>query len=218
VAEAYELLLCLFDFEPACYAPYAQTRALWVGHPLLDRLPPRGEVEPEHWGLLPGSRPQERERLLPIYLEVADLLQVERGWHFTLVVPPEASLPALPPHVRRAGQIQDLSRCRGALTKSGTVTLELAVMGLPMLVAHAVHPLTWALGTLLVDGVDHIALPNILAGRPVVPEQLQRLDPSLLAALLVDLPTRQATDLRALGTPGAADRAAQALLQHLEAP
>jgi lipid A disaccharide synthetase len=59
--------------------------------------------------------------------------------------------------------------------------------------------------------VKHIALPNILAGREVVPEHLQSLDPAALCRALLELPDHQALDLSALGEPGAADRAASAV-------
>jgi lipid-A-disaccharide synthase len=113
--------------------------------------------------------------------------------------------------------VSAIAAARGALTKSGTVTLELAVMGVPQVVAHCVHPMTWALGRALVRGVRHIALPNVLAGREVVPEHVQWLDPNRLAAELQALPETQPIPLDALGPPGAAARAAEALREHLDA-
>ena len=60
-----------------------------------------------------------------------------------------------------------------ALAASGTATLETALLGCPMVVAYKMSPLTYALARMLVRGVDYIAMPNILAGREVVPELIR---------------------------------------------
>ncbi len=110
-----------------------------------------------------------------------------------------------------------LAGARAALTKSGTVTLELAVMGVPQVVAHQVHFVTYAIGRQLVKGVEHVAMPNVLARREVVPEFLQDLEPEKLAAALLALPEVQPVDLTALGDSGAAARAAAAIREILGA-
>jgi lipid-A-disaccharide synthase len=91
------------------------------------------------------------------------------------------------------------------------VTLELAVMGVPQVVAHRVHPVTHALGRTLVRGIRHIAMPNVLADAPCVPEFVQRIDPDTLAQAVCSLPPEQPVPLSALGLPGGAGRAAAAL-------
>ena len=221
IAAHFDQLLCLFDFEPPLYAEAARRHGCdvrFVGHPLLDRVPRRRAVDPDLYALLPGSRPQELRRHLPIYLDVAARLQQARPQaRFCLRAPADLPLPPLPPAVQRVEALSDLSACRAALTKSGTITLELAVMGVPMVVAHAVHPLTYGLGRMLISGVQHIALPNILAGAAVVPERVQHLDPAELCRLLLDCPPTQAVDLRPLGAPGASRRAADALLEGIRA-
>ena len=107
-------------------------------------------------------------------------------------------------------------RRRAALTKSGTATLELALLGVPMVVAHRVHPLTYALGRLLVRQIRHLALPNLLAdfaGAPApVPEFIQDLAPARLAEAVLALPEAQPVPLVALGQGGAAARAAAHIL------
>ncbi len=217
IAASLDQLLCLFAFEPPLYAEAAARHGCdvrFVGHPLLDRLPARGPVDPDLYGLLPASREHELRRHLPVFFAAAEALQAERpGARFGLVVPEalHGALGPLPEGVRLAANAADLAGARAALTKSGTVTLELGRMGVPLVVAHQVHPLTYALGRLLVRGVNHIALPNILAGREVVPEHLQSLDPAALCRALLALPDHQALDLSALGEPGAADRAAHAI-------
>ncbi|MDP6935382.1 MAG: lipid-A-disaccharide synthase, partial [Myxococcota bacterium] len=93
--------------------------------------------------------------------------------------------------------------------------LELAIMGVPQVVAHRVSPVTYQLGRRLVRGVRHISLPNILAEREVIPEFVQHLDPDVLCRALLGLPDRQEVDLSALGESGGAGRAAELVLECL---
>ena len=218
IAQAWSQLLCLFAFEPALYAqagPRHGCEVRFVGHPVVDRVPERGPVDPFHYGLLPGSRPTELARHLGPFLEAAAVLRTrEPRARFSLVLPDalSARLPPLPAGIVRISSTSGLAGARAALTKSGTVTLELALMGVPMVVAHRVHPLTYILGRALVRGVRHIALPNVLAGREVVPERVQRFTPGGLAEDLLALPQSQPVDLSALGGSGAVERAADAIL------
>jgi lipid-A-disaccharide synthase len=106
-----------------------------------------------------------------------------------------------------------------ALVKSGTATLECALLGCPMVIAYRLSPVTAAIGRLLVRGVDHIGLPNIVAGRSIVPELIQG---EVTGARLADAawpliadPARRSEVLRGLadvrvrlGSGGAAERAA----------
>ena len=106
------------------------------------------------------------------------------------------------------------------LVASGTVTLELACLGRPMVVVYRVHPLTFALGKLLVKGVEHVALPNVLLGKEAVPEYLQHWEAQELCRAWQEAAQgEQASDLdrvRALlGEPGAARRAAEQVLAGL---
>lgn len=217
IAQALDALLCLFSFEPPLYAVAADKHGCdvrWTGHPVVDRLPPRTTVLPDHYGLLPGSRAQELARHRAHFFDAARRIKDQRpGAHFTVVVPP-AMLPHLgeiPDGCSISHEVTDLRRCRAALTKSGTVTLELAAMGVPMVVAHRVAAVTHALGRRLVTGLRHIALPNILADREVVPEVVQHLDGADLADRVLGLPLVQPLDLTPLGPSGASARAAAAV-------
>ncbi len=218
IAAHLDALLCLFAFEPPLYADAAAQTGCdvrFVGHPVRDRVTPAPRSSPPAVALLPGSRAQELRRHLPIFLDTATRLHASHpSWRFRLVVPEGAALPALPPFVTRHKDIGAAAGCRAALTKSGTVTLELACLGVPMVVAHRVHPLTYAVGKLLVTGVQHIALPNVLAGTEAVPEVVQHLDAADLARRIAALPERQPLDLSALGSGGAARNAARAVLEH----
>ena len=213
ISAALDQLLCLFSFEPQLYP---DLDARWVGHPVLDRLPRSGQPDPHLFGLLPGSRRQELRRMLPPFVETARRMHAEDArTRFRMVLPEalQSELPALPDCITvTGGGAAALAGCRAALTKSGTVTLELAVMGIPQVVAHRVHPLTYWIGRLVVTGIKHIALPNILAGQEVVPELVQHFSPALLADTLRSLPAHQPVDLTALGPSGASGRAAEAIL------
>lgn len=216
-----DALLCLFRFEPALYAgaaPAGACAVTWVGHPSADTLPPRdpAAVDPDLYGLLPGSRPAELARHLPIFTEVAARVRQARpGARFRVPLSDALAAAAgpLPPGLERApAGTEGLARCRAVLTKSGTSSLELALLGVPQVVAHRVGGLTWAVGSRLVRGVRHLALPNILAGREVVPEHRQHLDPGALARALLALPAEQPTGVREeTGAGGASDRAAAAV-------
>ena len=72
--------------------------------------------------------------------------------------------------------IAALAGADAAVTASGTATLELAALGVPQVVVYRVHPATAAVARVLVRS-PYVALPNVLAGRPLVPEHLQDLDP-----------------------------------------
>jgi lipid-A-disaccharide synthase len=212
IGEAWETLLCLFAFEPALYADTA-IDARWVGHPVVDRMPPRAAVDPHLFALLPGSRRQEVERLWPVFRKAAEIVRGRVDARFRVVVPEWLSIEA--PGMEVVHSSASLAGARAALTKSGTITLELAVMGVPQVVAHQVHWVTYAIGRQLVTGVEHVAMPNVLAGREVVPEFLQVLDPERLATALLGLPEVQPVELDALGPSGAALRAATAILEIL---
>jgi lipid-A-disaccharide synthase len=113
------------------------------------------------------------------------------------------------------------------LAVSGTVTLEAAVLGTPMIITYRVGLLSAIVGRLLIR-VDHIGLPNLVAGKRIVPELIQfQATPERLAAIASEIlgsPDRQA-EMRAalaevrgrLGTPGATDRAAREVLALLPA-
>ena len=219
MAAALDMLLCLFAFEPPLYP---KLDARWVGHPVRDRVPLRAAApDPDLYALLPGSRRQELRRHLGPFLDAAARLHAARPQRrFLLPLAPDLRplLPVLPDYVAvTAPGVAGLAAARGALTKSGTITLELAAMGVPQVVAHRVHPLTHWIGRRVVTGVQHLALPNILAGRMVVPEFVQHFDAATLAAAVEALPAQQAVDLSAIGQGGAAHRAAEAVVSYLEA-
>lgn len=220
IARAYEHLWCLFDFEPPLMEAAARVHGCTVqhmGHPVLDRLP--GADQRVHsptplFGLAPGSRRQELDLHTRPYLQVAHRIRE--------AIPDARFLWAghapdpLPPWMTCTPHIADLQPCHAVLTKSGTVTLELAWMGVPQVVAHKVSPLTHAIGRAVVRHVDHIALPNVLNRRTAVPEFIGALDPAVLARTLLKQANASAPALPHVGPTGATNRMAAALHGLLE--
>jgi len=237
-------VLAIFPFEVGLYEE-AGVPVEFVGHPLLDVLPALGReesraglAEPGNLlvGLLPGSREAEVRRHLPLLLDAARRIRGRQArTRFVVPAAPTVDRGALeaaglasglPLQVLRGEAYRVMAAADLLLVTSGTATLEAACYGTPMVVLYRLSRLSYALARLLVRGVSHISLPNILAGRAVVPELIQdRASPDLLAAaalrLLEDETARAAQraallDVRArLGEPGAGQRAARAVLREL---
>ncbi len=207
IARSMDRLLCLFPFEPAYYTPYGLD-ARWIGHPAVDRVRPSAR-EPGVVAIFPGSRRAELRRLLGPFLAAVAPLDAREVLLPLAASLDRADLGVLPPNVRVCTSEEALARAERALTKSGTSTLEIALAGIPMVVAHRVHPLTYWLGRLFVRGVKHLALPNILLGREAVREYVQVFTPDELTQSLKGAEPPPAEELRAvLGQGGVADRAA----------
>ena len=171
-------------------------RAVFVGHPLLDRTEPVPSREQfcegtgldparEILALLPGSRTQEVRRHLEPFLEAGDRLRrdrpglqiaVARANTVRIDLPRGASPTGASATVSGAVIVDDarslLHHSRAAIVKSGTSTLEAALAGIPFVVAYKAHPWTYFLARRLVR-VPHIALANLVVGDRVVPEVLQ---------------------------------------------
>jgi lipid-A-disaccharide synthase len=180
VAESADVLLCLLPFEPAWYVGTG-VRAVFVGHPaarLHDEAPGEGLVV----GLAPGSRESEVAALWPVFQAVAERIRRRRPEvRFQVAVAPTiGSLPGSTGTLQCKGVAEAARGAHVFLTSAGTATVELAARGIPMVVAYRVHPVTWALGRPLLR-IRHVALPNLLAGRELVPEHLQDLDPDAIA-------------------------------------
>lgn len=189
-----DCLLALLPFEPEFFAAY-DIPCRFVGHPAVERVAAvceKTDAIRRRLGLvgekpvlvmLPGSRQGEVKRLLPVFCSVAENLMDEWGG-LTVLVPTVSNVVEdvrhqldgwSVPHRVLDGGVDRLASFRVAdvaLAASGTVTLELALSGTPMAVAYRANPLTAALVRRLIK-VRHVAIPNILLGREVVPEFIQ---------------------------------------------
>jgi len=162
--------------------------------------------------LLPGSRVGEVGRLLPVFAEVAALLHARRP-DLQVVIPTVEQVAhvvaeavadwPMPTHLVEgsAGRADAFAAADVALAASGTVSLELALRGIPTVVAYRANPFTAVLVRRLLT-IPHVALPNILANGAVVPEFLQqdcRAEPIAAAlAQLLDDPEQRARQQKAL--------------------
>ena len=214
IATQVDTLLCLFDFEPPLYPKTCN--AVWVGHPIIEDIPSRSKPIPYRFGLLPGSREQEIRKHIPLFVDTAKHIHDQHPKaQFILSCPQHLTLPTLPRFIEvSADGVQAMHDVQAALTKSGTVTLELALMEVPMVVAHVVNRLTYAIGKKLVTGINHLALPNILSQREVVPEFIQNPTPMALASGLLNV-SRQSIDLTSIQRDRPIEHAARAVLQTL---
>jgi lipid-A-disaccharide synthase len=182
----------IFPFEVPYYEA-AGVPVTYVGHPLAGQVKPRCTREDAQAGLglpgqgpviglLPGSRANEIKRLLPVMLASAErLLQTFPDAHFLLAQAASIDDELLASHLREAsvpvrviqGMDYDLLQCCDVvITSSGTATLEVALLGLPMIIVYRLAPFSYWLGRLLVS-IRHIGLPNILAGETIVREFIQ---------------------------------------------
>lgn len=239
---AVDKMLVLFPFEEPLYLEN-MIRVEYVGHPLFDYL---GDepldpgyrasigVLPEEplVALFPGSRDKSMAFLLPLFLDAAKRLQEARPKaRFVLAAGKSKYVPwALAEAAKRGlkisvtdGRSHDAMRAADfAISTSGTTTLECLYFGLPMVIVYKTGPALWVLSKFMLSS-KFIGLPNIVAGREIVPELLDwrdRPDRIVEAALpLLDPGPRReqckrdlAETKTRLGTAGASRRAAKAVL------
>jgi lipid-A-disaccharide synthase len=224
------------------------THVEYVGHPLAGEVEARygredfcrfNELDPGRpiIALAPGSRQQELQRILPPMLDAAGLLTLDHPEvQFVLVVAPSRSLKEakdivgarssgipLPKELRIVHHEtrEALAAADAAAVASGTITLEAALLGTPMVIVYKESAINWhTLGRLITT--DHYGLVNLIAGKRIVTELMQNdLDGAHLAAALVPLlDSRSNQDVRnqlhevahRLGGGGASLRAAERIM------
>ncbi len=196
IARAVSLMLTLLPFEAAFYRDHG-VPVRHVGHPLADAIPLRSDpllarrslhldwpAEAKVVALLPGSRLGEISRLGPVFLETARWLHARRPelrflipaatprLHEVLTALRDHYAPTLPLMLVQGHSRAAMAAADVVLLASGTATLEAMLLKRPMVVAYRVAPATaWIARRLLT--VSHFALPNLLAGRELVPEFIQ---------------------------------------------
>ena len=223
-------MLVILPFEVDFYKKYG-IEVAFVGHPLLDAVGTNNEQQTTNnvVALLPGSRRQEVQRILPRMLEVTgDFPDYEFVVAGATSLPTEFYQPFLEkyPNVNLLrGQTYDLfRRANAALVKSGTSTLEAALFNVPQVVCYAGSPISYLIARRLVK-VQYISLVNLIMDRLLVRELIQdELNSANLKTALTEiLNPEKASALQAgyaelrqkLGDGGASNRAAQAILEFL---
>ena len=195
-------LLCIFPFEPAFFHGQGMPQATYIGHPLAWMARPSMSREAffERHGLdaskplltlLPGSRLGEVGRHMPALVDAVDLIRRVLDVSAIWAAPPgfmeragvnyDAMFPGstFRERISRAsiqiieGETWDaIAHADLALAASGTVAMEAALMGTPMVTFYKVSPVSWKLGRWLVD-VPYFTMVNLVAGRRIVPELMQ---------------------------------------------
>lgn len=234
----FALALCIFPFEEKFFAD-AGVAVKFIGHPLVGRVAPAQSRE-EFFAarglnlsqtlvtILPGSRDSELARHLPVLREACAKIHAEMPVQFVVAAAPGrgASLePGWPSHLNVRvieGQTYDaLAHADASIVSSGTATVEAALLDVPMIVVYRVSALTAVLAKPLVRA-KFFSMVNLIAGREVVPELIQKdftpdkvaartlgllRNPAARAAMRIEL----AEVRRRLGPPGAVERAADAI-------
>ncbi len=238
-------VMAIFPFEAELYRKVGAD-VIFVGHPLVGVAGPtlskseayeKFNLSSSHpiIGLLPGSRAYEIDSLLPMMLRAAAKIKRSlKDVQFSLPVAASIFEKKISRMVRRSGievklinnNIYDLMSVSDlVITASGTATLEAACLATPMIVVYKTSLSTWILGHILIK-FPYVSLPNILAGKRIVPELLQfRATSNRLANLTFSLweDSQRLEQMkielnkvtRKLGEPGAIERAAQVVVESL---
>ncbi|MBD2778956.1 lipid-A-disaccharide synthase [Iningainema tapete] len=240
-------LLAIFATEAQFFQDQG-ANVTWVGHPLVDKIQdyPSREVARSLLGigddvtsiaLLPASRSQEIKYLLPMMFEAAQVIQAKVPQaHFWIPLSLEIYRKPIEEAVQRyglqatvvSGQQQEvLAAADLAITKCGTVNLELALLNVPQVVMYRLHPFTYWVGTKIMKISFPFASPtNLVVMKEIVPEFIQeKATPEniVLSAmeLLLNPERRQQMQLdyqqmrQSIGEVGVCDRAAQEILSML---
>ena len=196
IRKAVDLLLAIFPFEEAFFRRF-DIPVTFVGHPLANELPLHPDSAAARTalalpandalvGLLPGSRGAEVRRLGPLFIETARWLQRRRpGLRFVAPMANPRMRALFEAQLRDAGDDLDITLIDGRsrevmravdvlLLASGTATLEALLAKTPMVVAYMLSQTNYAIARGLdLIKIEHVSMPNLLAGRALVPEFLQ---------------------------------------------
>ena len=244
IARVVDKLLAIFP-EEAKYFASKNINVTWVGHPLLDRmqqapdknqarlnldLDPKAKIVT----LLPASRQQEIKYLLPVICQAANqiwqqlpevkfLIAISLA-NYRSAISAAVEKYNLPATIIEGNTLDAIASADLAITKSGTVNLEIALLNIPQVVVYRVHPLTaWIARQILRLKIPLMSPPNLILQREIVPElQQERVTADNIATeaitLLSDSKSRQQItegyqQMRSLlGTVGVCDRAAQEII------
>ena len=246
LAQRVKKMIVILPFEAAIYKE-AGVDCSFIGHPLVDEVlntRPLGETIHRYGidkdqpviGLFPGSRIGEVSALLPDILEAARILKDDNPQiRFIMAVADSLDFQQIHETISRSsldvkiikGEANDvLNICDIIIAASGTITLQAALLEKPMVILYKLSHITHAIARLLVQ-INHIGLVNILAGRKIVPELLQKeVTPGRIAAetkkMLYDKDyhagiKKDLHDVKIkMGPPGASERAARVIAEMLK--
>jgi lipid-A-disaccharide synthase len=243
MATDFDLVLSIFPFERDWYAARApKLRVEFVGHPMIDRYKSLERGTQDQSGvvlksptvlLLPGSRPDELVRHLPVLLGAMDKMRAEFPQvRAQMVLPNEALVKqateiGMPQNVQVqvGGLAEALRHADLAIASTGTVTLECAYFGVPTVALYRTSWVTWQIAKRIVT-VKYAAMPNLLANEEVFPEfiqdaaTVQNIGRAAIELLRDEGRRRRIKEqlagiVASLGTPGAAQRAARAVMETL---
>ncbi len=209
-----DLVLTILPFEEALYRKHG-VRVAYVGHPYARSVKAtyskkeflsfiKVPTDAPLITVMPGSRTNEIRRHMPAVLEIASRLDGILGqYNLLLPVADSLSQEVFGPFLSRRKNIfpvrglayDCLTHSDAALIKSGSTTLEAAILGVPSVVFYKVSYLEYLLARMIVQ-TPYISLPNIIAGKEVFPEFVQNLDPDRIAKTLVSMLKDDATDVR----------------------
>jgi lipid-A-disaccharide synthase len=196
-------MMVILPFEKDFYQKWGM-EVDFVGHPLLDEIGTRKWID-DSWkkkhgipenkkliALLPGSRKQEIDTMLPIMIEATEGMD---DYHFLLAMAPSQGLEAYTSHLNNRSNITHiqgetyaiLSSSSGALVTSGTATLETAIFGVPEVVCYKANKVSYWIARQLIK-VKFISLVNLVMDREIVKELIQAdLNPKQVKAELLKI-------------------------------
>jgi lipid-A-disaccharide synthase len=214
IASLSRRVATILPFEQQFYKKHGY-EVDFVGHPLLDTVNvtmskadfiQKNAIPADNRliGIIPGSRSKEIKYLLPDFLKAAVLFQQQSGLPCTFLLPKASTISRsllddnglsqfgqhIDIRVISENRYDLMEACDAALTASGTVTLELAILGTPAVVAYKVSPKTYFLGKMLIRNIRFFSLVNLISDKKIIPELLQdEVTPERLAAELDKLVT-----------------------------
>ncbi|MDI6687334.1 MAG: lipid-A-disaccharide synthase, partial [Desulfobacterales bacterium] len=189
IGKLVDHMAVILPFEQQFYRKH-NIPVTFVGHPLLDNKHATNNICKDITtgapviGLLPGSRDSEVTRHLPVMLKAAGLISKSEGKvKFIISIAPSVEREHIEDIVKNYKETIDFDiiadsadkvfrQCRLVVAASGTVTLEAAISGTPMLIIYKVSPISYWLGKIMIK-VNNIGLVNLIAGREIVPELVQ---------------------------------------------
>jgi len=234
IKKLVDTMLLILPFETTMYDE-AGVKNRYVGHYLLDDIDDR--YIKAHYNLdsnlillMPGSRPQEVQRMLPTMVRTAEKLGQKGDWRFT-VAAVESDIDyqkylagcKIKIDIIKNRTRELIAESRLVITSSGTATLETGIIGRPMVVIYKTGMLTYLIARKLVK-LDKIALINITAGKKIVPELIQNdaVPDKIMAEaermlenndLTADIVRQLNETVDKLGTSGASENAAESIME-----